>query len=137
MLQKLRVFLCSLIECRMCIINLLGKVGVRCNTCYVQHPHTQFSCVQPLTFLLACVAMLRRMGNSADSQRNYQRFEWISKCSSLGPMQNHCRCSLPLMIVFLQGQEYTLPTQTSIRNSRVGQSRVCSLGKHTAILIEM
>ena len=34
--------LMSLIECRMCIINLLGKVGVLlCNTCYVQHPHTQ------------------------------------------------------------------------------------------------
>ena len=79
--QKLRVFLCSLIKYRMCIINLIGKVSGHRIVLVAYRTLTEFFYMQPLTLVLACVAMVARKGNSSENRRIYQPFEWTSKCS--------------------------------------------------------
>ena len=127
--QKLRVFLCSLIKYRMCIINLIGKVSGHRIVLVAYRTLTEFSYMQPLTLILACVAMVARKGNSSENQRIYQPFEWTSKCSL-----SWAQCSDWWWCV-LQGQDYTLLIQAPLRSSKVEQSTVCSLGKHIVVLI--
>ena len=110
--------------------NWKGEWSYNC-TCCIPHPHTEFSYVQPLTLVLACVAMVARTGSSSENQRIYQPFEWTSKCSL-----SWAQCS-DWWLCVLQGQEYTLLIQAPLRNSEVEQSTVCSLGRHIVVLIEM